>query len=346
MDTVVYLATDEGVVTLRRKSDGSLEEVGRGPKGWAVQGIAVDPATPNRILAGTRGDGVWVSEDFGTSWTKPCYGKRGPGKVRCVTIDPHNPNRVYAGGEPIDVFVSEDMCKTWQRMDSPWEVPFVSTVTYPGTGVEPHVRDITVSPTDPDTIYIALQVGYMLKTTDGGETWKLLNENLDCDVHTIVIDPKNSDKVMVATGGGDSRKHLTSGRALYLSQDGGSSWNGTAMQIEQEYSVPLAMHPTNPDVLFSAVAHGNPNMWRGEAGADSHMIRTRDGGATWQAVDRGRENMSRRYPEGIAFDEGHPDRMFTGYRTGEIFVSEDAGDSWSLSSASVTHIADMRAVPA
>jgi photosystem II stability/assembly factor-like uncharacterized protein len=346
MDTIVYLATDDGVVTLRRKSDGSVEEMHRGPRGWPVQGLAVDPKQPGRVLAGTRGDGVWVSEDFGATWKKPCYGKHGPGKVRCVTIDPHNPSRVYAGGEPIDIYISEDMCKSWQRLDSPWDVPFVSTVTYPGTGVEPHVRDITVSPTDPDTVYAALQVGWMLKTTDGGETWTLLSQNLDEDVHTIVIDPRNTDKVMVATGGGDSRKNKVSGRALYLSQDGGSSWGGTAMQIAQEYSVPLVMHPSNPDVLFSAVAHGNPNMWRRPEGADSHMIRTRDGGATWEIVDRGREGMSRRYPEGIAFDLGEPNRMFTGYRSGEIFVSEDGGDSWSLTETSVSSVADLVAVPA
>src|SRR5207247_1087474 len=95
----------------------------------------------------------------------------------------------YAGTEPIDVFVSEDLGASWLRIESVWDDPFVADVTYPVATVEPHVRDITLDPAHPDTIYAALQVGYMLKSTDGGETWKLLNRDLDCDVHTIVVDP-------------------------------------------------------------------------------------------------------------------------------------------------------------
>ena len=78
----------------------------------------MSPAAPHRVFAGTRGDGVWVSEDYGVSWRKPCFGRRGPGKVRSVALDPSNPNRVYAGTEPIDLFVSEDAAKSWTRLDS------------------------------------------------------------------------------------------------------------------------------------------------------------------------------------------------------------------------------------
>ena len=55
------------------------------------------------------------------------------------------------------------------------------------------MRDITIDPKDPNTMYVALQVGYMLKTTDGGKNWELLNHNLDCDVHTIVLHPEDSE---------------------------------------------------------------------------------------------------------------------------------------------------------
>ena len=77
--------------------------------------------------------------------------------------------------------------KSWDRLDSVWNIPWVSTITYPVAVVEPHVRDITIDAGDPQTMYVALQVGYMLKTTDGGKNWELLNKNLDCDVHTIVL---------------------------------------------------------------------------------------------------------------------------------------------------------------
>lgn len=80
--------------------------------------MAAVPSQPNQVLAATRGDGVWLSEDFGKSWQKPCYGKPGPGKVQCLTLDPHTPGRVYAGGEPINVFVSDDLGRSWDRLAS------------------------------------------------------------------------------------------------------------------------------------------------------------------------------------------------------------------------------------
>jgi hypothetical protein len=98
-----------------------------------------------------------LAQDFGATWSKPCYGKRGPGKVRCLTIDPRDPNTIYAGTEPIDVFISRDGAKSWKRLDSVWNIPSVSTITYPVATVEPHVRDITIDPQEPNTMYVALR---------------------------------------------------------------------------------------------------------------------------------------------------------------------------------------------
>ena len=90
---------------------------------------------------------------------------------------------------PIDIFVSHDAAKSWERLDSVWDIPTVASVMYPVATVEPHVRYIVIHPKNPDTMYAALQVGYMLKSTDGGRTWKLLDKGLDSDVHTIALDP-------------------------------------------------------------------------------------------------------------------------------------------------------------
>ena len=45
------------------------------------------------------------------------------------------------------------------------------------------------------------------------------------------------------------------------------------MNFSQEYSVPLTMDPKNPDVLYSSLAHGQPNAWRRPTGAESLVVR-------------------------------------------------------------------------
>ena len=327
MESILYIGTELGMVTARCRDQSPWEIVEHGLQTWAVPELAVSPDGANKVFAGTRGDGVWLSEDFGKSWTKPSYGKKGPGKVCCVTVDPHDSRRIYAGCEPIDVYVSEDEGKSWARLDAIWDIPFVATVPYPVPSVEPHVRDITVDPSDPDIVYAALQVGYILKSTDRGQSWKLLDGNFDCDVHTIVIDPSDPRRLVIATGGHDARIGEAPGRALYMSEDAGETWSPVGDNFTQEYSVPLVLDPQNPSVLYSAIAHSQPPRWRQRPTcAESLVIRSSDGGKNWERIGQGIE--SEKFPEAIAVDEAIPGRVYAACRNGDFYASDDNGATW------------------
>lgn len=346
MTSILYVASDEGVVVLKSEDRRSWRLAHRGLEDWSVQEVAVWPSAPNKLFAATRGDGVWLSEDFGATWTKPCYGKHGPGKVRCLTIDPRDCNTLYAGAEPIDVFVSRDGGRNWGRLDSIRRVPWVKTVTYPVATVEPHVRDIAVDPHDAKTLYVALQVGYMLKTTDGGESWRLLDNNLDSDVHTIAIHPRHSNNIFVATGGHDCRKGRAPGKALYCSRDGGATWSPMAADFTWEYSVPLLLQPDNPDVLYAAVANGQPGQWRRRpSGAEAYVIRSKDGGRNWQQLDGELAKASRDFVEALVFDEASG-VLYAAQRSGDLFGSDDGGETWYKFDIKAPPLFDMKAVHA
>lgn len=345
MASILYVATHEGVVTLKSADGRSWKLANHALKDWSVQEVAVLPSAPNKVFAGTRGDGVWLSEDFGATWKKPCYGKRGPGKVRCLTIDPHDSNTLYAGTEPIDVFVSRDCGQNWSRLESVWSVPWVTTVTYPVATVEPHVRDIVVDARNAKILFVALQVGYLLKTTDGGATWELLDRNLDSDVHTIVIHPNNSNKVFIATGGHDYRKGTAPGRALYSSDDGGATWLPMAAEFNQEYSVPLVVHPKRPGVLYAAIANGQPGQWRHRpSGAEAFLIRSQDGGKSWQQLDGELGIANHNFVEALVFDPEKPDCLYAAQRNGDVFGSDDSGASWFKFDFKAPELSDMKAV--
>ena len=344
MGTLLYIATGEGVVTVKPNGKDSWEAEQKGLAAWDINELAVEQSAPGRVYAATRGDGVWRSDDFGETWTKPNRGKPGPGKVKCVTIDPHDANTIWAGTEPIGLWVSRDACESWSAIDSVWNVPEVAEVDYPVAAVEPHVRDIVIDPKDPATIYLALQVGHMLKSTDGGTTWKLLNKNVDADAHTILSRPDDPKHLYLATGGHSARQENAPGRALYQSEDGGESWSPMGLEFEQEYSIPMVQHPTKPNVLYSALAKGQPGAWRSrDDGAQATMIRSEDGGKSWQALDTPPE-IVRDYAESFALDPDEPDNVFVATRAGEIFRSKDGGDSWASLGVKVRNVSDMRAV--
>jgi len=326
--TLLYAATADGLFTVATENLSDWRIQTHALKGWAIPRIAVDPSRPNVVFAATRGDGVWASDDFGQSWKKPCYGKPGPGKVMCVTLDPRDPKTLYAGTEPIDVFVSHNAGRDWTRLDSVRRLPWVKSVTYPVPTVEPHVREIALDPKDSKKIYVALQVGYILKSEDGGESWKLLNNGLDADVHTIAINPENTDNLLIATGGHDCRLGQAKGRALYRSGDGGESWIPMATEFSQEYSVPLVIHPKDPRILYSVLANGEPPKWRRPTGAESLMIRTKDGGSTWERLDGRLSEWQRSFADSLVIDEAEPNHIYAALRTGELLASFDGGECW------------------
>lgn len=343
MSDILYFGTERGLVSARSQDGVAWQVATHGLKDWSVQDVAVSPADPNKIFAGTRGDGVWVSADGGKSWKKPCYGKRGPGKVRSVTVDPHEPRRIYAGCEPIDIFVSEDEGKSWTRFDSLWEIPFVATVTYPVSSVEPHVRDVVVDPTNSSIIYAALQVGYIVKSMDRGKTWKLLNKDLDCDVHTIVLDPGNARRIYVTTGGHDCRLGAAPGRALYISEDAGETWTPMAADFREEYSIPLVLDPRDPKRMYSALADGQPGQWRRrDTGALSIVIGTEDGGKTWARLGDGIDKQD--FPEAMTMDQhGH---LYAACRSGDTYLSRDRGRSWQTMGLELPEITSVAYVSA
>ncbi len=134
------------------------------------------------------------------------------------------------------------------------------------------------------------------------------------------------------------------GNALYQSTDGGESWSPMAMDIDREYAIPMVMHPSDPNVLYSSLAAGSPGSWRKhEDGAQTILVRSRNGGASWQVLEADRE-ITRNYAEAIAIDPQEPDNVFVLTRKGQLFGSTDAGDTWKSLGVKVPEVSNMQAV--
>ena len=352
--TVLYVGTEEGVSVLTTEDGRRWEAETKALEDWAVTKVTLDPSHPKRAFAGTRGDGVWMREDLGQEWEKLSYGKLGPGKVRCITIDPHDSNTLYVGTEPVDVWTSHDLGENWTRLESVGRLesaegrPWAARVRYPGPGTEPHVRDIVIDAARPGTLYAAVQVGSIIKSVDGGASWKLLDNGFDDDVHRIVINPDNPDELFIAAGG-----HITDtlidNEGLFKSSDAGESWvpmkPAFSRGFIRKYSMTFLMHPTKPNLFYTAVANGSPRMWRARStGAESAVIRSKDGGESWEKLTNGLEETQETFAEALIFDPADPERLYAGLQNGHLYTSEDGGDSWTKLDVEVSSVLDMKCV--
>jgi photosystem II stability/assembly factor-like uncharacterized protein len=87
-------------------------------------------------------------------------------------------------------------------------------------------------------------------------------------------------------------------------------------------------------------------MWRREGGAQSTIIRSRDGGKNWEQLERGLGEASKDFSDVIVVDDLQPERVYAAQRNGDFYFSEDAGDSWAKLDLKVPGVAAMQLIHA
>jgi photosystem II stability/assembly factor-like uncharacterized protein len=298
-------------------------------------------------------EGVFRSSDYGQSWEDITSNL--PYKdVRALAISPHDSNVIYAGTEPPGVFVSRNGGQTWTECGNLREHPNAREWSFPVPPRVPHVRTLEVSPRDPNTLYAGIEVGSFLISRDGGQTWEAAS-GIGRDIHRLIIHPAQPDRLIVATGDDTPPYRQVGGFGIYRSDDGGRSWRqaNDGLDFRTYCEDAIAFHPKNPDLLFLAAADGipprwasmtklafgalsgnvyflAPSRWRRRKGADVVIFRSRNGGDRWESIMNGLPSSF--FDMIWALDSGlteHGDvGVYFGTTGGEIYASEDEGESW------------------
>ncbi len=197
------------------------------------------------------------------------------------------------------------------------------------------IVDLAVVESDPAVFYAATATGGLWKTRNAGVTFAPVFEHER--VHSIgavaLFQPK-PDIVWVGTGEATNRQSSSWGDGVYRSDDGGETWGHAGLR-DTHHIGRIALHPTNPDIVFvAALGHlWGPNRERG-------LFKTTDGGKSWKNVlfvdnDTGVAD--------VAIDHADPTVMYAaayqrrrrawGFHGGGpgsgLYKSTDGGDTWT-----------------
>ncbi|NIO10043.1 MAG: glycosyl hydrolase [Deltaproteobacteria bacterium] len=291
-----------------------------------ISALIYEP-TSQTLFAGTYGKTIHASKDLGQNWERRDQGI-GDREIYSLAFQQVGGRpRLYAGTEPAHLFYSDDLGKNWSELPGLRQVPGVEKWTFPGPPHMAHVKDITFDPTNPDTIFAAVEVGGVLKTTDGGKTWST-SPGLNPDAHRVLIplaDPKKVYLVMPTTNCDET---VTAG--VCVSQNVGESWKSlTPRNFRIGYVDPILVHPNDSSLLFTAGAKTGPRSWRTLHTADSRVARSRDGGQTWEVLTEGLPEHIRGNIEAMAMDVWNGGfALFAGTTDGEVFCGTDEGQRW------------------
>lgn len=217
-----------------------------GPDGGFVTALAVDPADPGIVYAGTRGSGVFKSTDGGESWTLAGRGLGTP-IVAAVAVDPARHQIVYAATLDDGVFKSIDGGALWARI-------WAGVAPAPGTFGSTYA--LAVDPRRPDTVYAGTLTG-VYRSTDGGATWSRRG-NLP-GVFALALD---------SAGGW---LYAGTEQGVFRSFDQGKTWAPASNGLPSRQRIEsLALDPEQPKTLLAATFSG--------------LYRSVDRGKRWQAV--------------------------------------------------------------
>jgi photosystem II stability/assembly factor-like uncharacterized protein len=320
MVDTLFLATGSGLAVCRH-DHGEWREVARGLAGQRVTSAI---AREGVVLAGTT-DGVFRSDDDGRTWRAASAGLAAR-HVRWLAYHPDISDREFAGTEPAGVFVSHDGAGSWRtcpevaqlRDAHGWFLPYS-----PQAGC---VRGFAFHGA---RAYAAVEVGGVLRSDDGGETWRLAagsDGNPDLagppepliypDVHSIHVHPTSPELVFAPTGGG-----------FYVSQDGGQTW---ACRYEC-YCRAVWADPADPGHLVLGPAD--------DVDANGRIEETRDGGATWKPASQALSVPWRRHMVERFVQAG--DELLAVLSNGELLATRLPDLSWRRV---LPHVGDAAAV--
>jgi hypothetical protein len=217
--------------------------------GWEIYHMKGSPADPNRIYAsqtsGWFGQVVQRSDDGGKTWFQP--GVK-PGED--AQSWPPKPSNKFAYDTSEETGKPLTTHQWYDGTQHPWEFK--------------RVWHFEPAPNNPDVVYAGVEDAALFKSTDGGESWHEL-ANLrghgtgpkwspgagGMGLHTILVDPKNPDRIYIAI----------SAAGAFRTEDGGKTWKPINKGLHSNFMPDpdaeighcvhhVAMHPSRPDTLF------------------------------------------------------------------------------------------------
>jgi hypothetical protein len=353
MASSLWIGTRKGAFTLRtdaRRRGWRLS----GPQflGHVAHHIVQDPREPRMLLMAARtghlGPTVYCSADRGRTWREaaqpPAFRQAAEGEEaravqRVFWLTPGHPSERgtwYAGTSPAGLFRSQDGGERWQPVagfnDHPMRPRWAAFATPDGE----LLHSIAIDPRDPRHLYLAISVGGVFESVDGGADWAPLNEGCAADFlpdpnaafghdpHCLALHPAAPDRLY-------QQNHC----GIYRLDRPGRRWVriGRAMPKKVgDIGFPIVLHPTDPDTAWVLPMDGQTVWPRTSIQGRPAVYRTEDGGRIWRRLDRGLPRSQAWFTvlrQAMCTGDGASRvAVYFGTTGGEVWAGANAGERW------------------
>src|SRR6202140_2928579 len=240
-----------------------------------VESLALDPKNPDVVYAGTW-HLAWKTDDGGANWHHINKGMIEDSDVFSIIVDSTNPSVVFASACS-GIYKSQSAGDSFQKIQG---IPFSARRT----------RVLKQDPTNPAIVYAGTTEG-LWKTTDAGKTWTRVS-NPDVVVNDVMVDPRNSARVMLATDRAGVLASEDGGHSFVTSNHGYTHRYVTSILADKNDSNTIYVGVVNDRELGGVfVSHDDGQHWmqksKGLDGRDVFTLKQASNGELVAGTNRG-----------------------------------------------------------
>jgi hypothetical protein len=242
---------------------------------------------------------------------------------------PEDADTVYAGIEDAAIFRSTNGGQTWHELAGlrghgtgpKWQ---------PGAGGM-CLHTIILDPANDKRIYIAISAAGAFRTDDGGKTWKPINQGLRSQ---YIPDPKAEIGHCVH----HVAMHKSRPNTLFMqkhwdvmrSDNAGDEWHEISGNLPTDFGFVIDVHAHEPETIYVVPIKSDSEHFPPDG--KLRVYRSRTGGNEWEPLTKGLPqsdcyvNVLR---DAMAVDSLDKCGIYFGTTGGQVYASNDAGDSWA-----------------
>jgi photosystem II stability/assembly factor-like uncharacterized protein len=316
--STIYATTAHGIV---KSVDGGAGWIaangGLDAPPLSAFGLTIDPVNPSTLYAINQGNGSSIRDtsilkttDGAVTW-HPIYTFANPNVADFrlpLTIDPVTPSTLYALSGGGAIFKSTDGAGSWRQIKPAGPGGFVadlmtlaidsqnSSTIYAGSFAN----------TTPPLLPNRLGAGAVVKSGDGGQTWRTIRAGIPADafVRRLVVDRSAPSTLYAAY-------LANAGAGILKSVNAGESWS----VVYRTSDITAIVVTVGPSGVYAAYA----------GGSGGGMLHSIDGGSTWNPANTGLEYVDVRV---LATNPLHPGALYVG-GVGGLFKRAEAETSWT-----------------
>lgn len=308
MRTTIYLATARGLMVITGSCENWSGEVHL--EGKQTQCVTADPRRKGIVYCGTFGNGMFISEDGGTTW-KELNGFTEPNVMALASA---HSGAVYAGTELSAMYRSDDGGETWYELHTLLTLPSAKEWSFPPRPETHHVQAILPDLAKPGRLHVAIEAGALLRSDDAGATWHDRIPSGPRDTHSLAVHPDNP-----------TRLHSAAGDGYFESVNDGDSWRRVVDGLEHQYCWSIAVSLADPSTLLLSASKDAYGAHYKESSAS--FVYRRAGNGSWKQLSDGLPQPQGSRISVLAASVAEPGTFYLSSE-GEIYRSADDGLHW------------------